>query len=84
MVEIFPDLCYSITGVGQTKGFRLIMVKPTIVELAALKESILTVRPLRAEACPGTGYSIKIINAAQCYGKGCYSPITELIGEYRP
>jgi hypothetical protein len=26
-VEIFHDLCYSITGVGQTEGFRLIMVK---------------------------------------------------------
>jgi hypothetical protein len=32
-----------------TGGFRLIMFKPTIDELAALKESILS-RPLRAEA----------------------------------
>jgi len=40
MVEIFPDLCYSISEVGQTKEFRFIMVKPAIDELAALKESI--------------------------------------------
>jgi hypothetical protein len=40
IVEIFPDLCYSIIEVGQTEGFRLIMVKPTIDELAALKEVI--------------------------------------------
>jgi hypothetical protein len=39
-VEIFPDLCYSITEVSQAEGFKLIMVKPTIDELAALKEYI--------------------------------------------
>jgi hypothetical protein len=44
MVEIFPDLCYSITEVGQAEGFRLIMVKPTIDELATLKESTFKVQ----------------------------------------
>ena len=39
IVEIFTDLCYSITEVGKTGRFRLIMVTPTIDELAALKES---------------------------------------------
>jgi len=44
IVEIFPDLCYSITEVGQTEGYRLIMVKPTIDELTALKESTFKVQ----------------------------------------
>jgi hypothetical protein len=39
IVEIFTDLCYLITEVGQTGRFRLIMMTPTIDELAALKES---------------------------------------------
>jgi hypothetical protein len=40
IVEIFSNLCYSITGVGDNEGFRLIMMKPAIDEFAALKESI--------------------------------------------
>jgi hypothetical protein len=34
------DLWYSIKQVGPTGRFRLIMVKPIIDELAALKESV--------------------------------------------
>jgi hypothetical protein len=44
IVEIFPDLCYSIKEVGQTGRFRMIMVKPTIDELAAPRESIFNVQ----------------------------------------
>jgi len=40
IVEIFPDLCYSIEEVAKNEGFRLIILKSTIPELAALKESI--------------------------------------------
>jgi hypothetical protein len=40
IVEIFPDLWYSIKQVGHTGRFRLIMVIPIIDELAVLKESI--------------------------------------------
>lgn len=39
LVEIFPDLCDKILEVGQAEEFRLIMMKPTIDELATLKES---------------------------------------------
>jgi hypothetical protein len=37
ILEIFPDLWYSIKQVGCTGRFRLIMVKPIIDELAVLK-----------------------------------------------
>jgi hypothetical protein len=53
IVEIFPDLCYSIKEVGQTEGFRLIMVKPTIDELAAPKESIFNGQTPNGGSLPG-------------------------------
>jgi hypothetical protein len=52
-VEISHDLCYSITEVGQTEGFRLIMVKLTIDELAMLKESILKWSNPKGGSLPG-------------------------------
>jgi hypothetical protein len=52
MVEIFPDLCYSITGVGQTEKFRFIMVKPAIDELAALKELLFKVQTPKGGSLP--------------------------------
>jgi hypothetical protein len=53
IVEIYPDLCYSITEVGQTGRFRLIMVKPTIDELAALKESTFKVQTPKGGSLTG-------------------------------
>lgn len=53
MVEIFPDLCYSISEVGQTKEFRFIMVKPTIDELATLKESTFKVQTPKGGSLSG-------------------------------
>ena len=61
IVEIFHDLCYSISEVGQTKEFRFIMVKPTIDELATLKESTFKVQIPKGGSLD-TGYSSKIIN----------------------
>jgi len=43
IVEIYPDLWYSIKEVGQTGGFMLIMMKPTI--------DVKKIRLLRAKAC---------------------------------
>ena len=40
IVEILPDLWYSINQVGHAEGFRLIMEKPIIDDLAVLKESV--------------------------------------------
>ncbi len=67
ILEIFPDLWYSIKQVGRTGRFRLIMVKPIIDELAMLKESLFNVKTPKGGSLPGYRYY----------------PITELIREYR-
>jgi len=53
ILEIFPDLWYSIKQVGCTGRFKLIMVKPIIDELAPLKESLFNVQTPKGGSMPG-------------------------------